>query len=362
MLNIACDCCNNKVQSLIDVYDIKEDDYLLICEDCINENDNIFWCAYHGRYEKVNNTNAIYEISNDYGTICKDAYLTDDDFYCCDCCGNYFHTDDMFEFGYEILCSECYEAQNVISEYHSHDYDEFLEDDFEDTDQFYGIELEVEVFNKPIEVAKEIETIIDGELFMEYDGSLANGLEIISKPFSYNYMVNHLSTTLKDLCNTLEGEINTERPCGMHIHITKQSYEHMMNLVYLVEYYQTELTILSNRKGKDLKRWASFLIDIENHSLLSKNIINAEFDNTYRYFAVNCSNSDTVEVRIFATTNDVKEILGRVELIHNLSEYAKENEIDFNNMPSFINIATYKEDRYVSYILGKYNLLKPLAI
>jgi len=361
MLNkLKCELCGNEIAngSHKIVYDINNHEELVVCIECVRRDYDIFYCDGHERLEYDTEYSSI-EVEN-YGVICESLYVNSNEFHFCDECERCFHENDLVENEYGYFCEECDDILNGIPQYHSHNYNEFLTTDKDNENTtLFGVELEVETYTSPKGVYEEIKDIIEDEFYVEKDGSLINGFEIISKPFSYNYMVENLENTFEELADELESYINSDTNSnGMHIHMTKKNYKHTFNMVCLVEYYQKELTIISNREGRSLKRWAKFLIDIQNHDLLSENMINCEFDDDYRYLALNISNTNTIELRIFNFTNDDKEILGRIELASNMYAWAEENQINnFKNMPNFIDVATYKTNNYVSYILEKYGML-----
>lgn len=355
-----CECCNNLVEGTeCKIYKVESEQIVSICDDCKNS-EQIFYCSAHNRFELAKEIYR-YEVEN-FGNICEVAYVNDE-FYCCDKCNKIYHINDLIEYSSGYICREC---DDGLPEYHTHEYTNFLTTENEATNQYYGIELEIEC-NKDSKVkpiTQSIVPIIENEFVLERDYSLKNGFEMISYPFSYDYMMTNLESTLKELYENLESSINKEsNTAGMHIHLTRQNYRHAFNMVCLIEYYQRELTILSNREGSRLKRWAKFLTDKFDHDLLSERMIESYYDNKDRYVACNVSNKHTIEIRIFNATDDYKEILGRIEIISNLSEYAKENSIDnFMDMPNFYEIATYKYNSgYGEYVLNKYNLGKKIC-
>lgn len=361
MLNkLKCELCGNEIVNgnHKTVYDINNHEELVVCRECVRISYDIFYCDGHERLEYDIEYSPI-EVEN-YGTICESLFVNSNEFHFCNECDRCFHENDLIENEYGYFCEECDEILNGIPQYHSHNYNEFLTTDKDNEDTtLFGVELEVETYTSPKGVYEEIKDIIEDEFYVEKDGSLINGFEIISKPFSYNYMVENLENTFEELADELENYINSDTNSnGMHIHMTRKNYKHTFNMVCLVEYYQAELTTLANREGRSLKRWAKFLIDIQDHNLLSENMINYEIDDEYRYLALNISNTNTLELRIFKATNDDKEILGRIELVANMYAWAEENQINnFKNMPNFIDVATYKTNNYVSYILEKYGML-----
>lgn len=359
---LKCEFCGNEIVngSHKTVYDVNNHEELVVCRECVRASYDIFYCDGHERLE--------YDIEyspidiEDYGTICESLYVNSDEFHFCNECDRCFHENDLIEDEYGYFCEECNEMLNGIPQYHSHSYNEFLTTNKDDENTtLFGVELEVECDEEftPKSVYENVEDIIKDDFYVEKDGSLINGFEIISKPFSYNYMVENLENTFEELTKKLQYQINNKATSnGMHIHMSKLNEKHTFNMVCVTEYYQAELTTLANREGRSLKRWAKFLIDIQDHNLLSENMINYEIDDDFRYLALNISNTNTLELRIFNSTNDDKEILGRIELVANMYAWAEENQINnFKNMPNFIDVATYKTNNYVSYILEKYGML-----
>lgn len=359
--NLKCEICGNEIAngSHKIVYDVNNDEELVVCIECVRRDYDIFYCDGHERLEYDTEYSPI-EVEN-YGTVCESLYVNSSEFHFCDECERCFHENDLVENEYGYFCEECDEILNGIPQYHSHDYNEFLTTDKDDENTtLFGVELEVETYTSPKGVYEEIKDIIEDEFYVEKDGSLINGFEIISKPFSYNYMVENLENTFEELTDELENYINSDTNSnGMHIHMTKKNRQHEVYMVALTEYYQKELTIISNREGKQLKRWAKFLFEKEDKDLLNLRMIESEMDD-YRYFACNTSNTDTIEVRIFKSTNDYKMILGYVEIVANMCAYALENKIeeDLSNMPSFTEIATYKYNNgYAEYVLNNFGML-----
>ena len=336
--NLKCELCGNEIVngSHKTVYDINNHEELVVCIECVRGN---------------------------YDTICESLYVNSSEFHFCDECERCFHENDLVENENGYFCEECNDMLNGIPHYHSHNYNEFLTTDKDNENTtLFGVELEVECDEEftPKSVYENVEDIIEDEFYVEKDSSLINGFEIISKPFSYNYMVENLEDTFKELTKKLQYQINNKATSnGIHIHMTKKNYQHEVYMVALTEYYQKELTIISNREGKQLKRWAKFLFEKEDKDLLNLRMIENEMDN-YRYFACNTSNTNTIEIRIFKSTNDYKMILGYVEIVANMCAYALENKIeeDLSNMPSFIEIATYKYNNgYAEYVLNNFGML-----
>jgi hypothetical protein len=128
--------------------------------------------------------------------------------------------------------------------------------------------------------------------------------------------------------------------------------------MFLVEYFKEELKTMAKRDEKQLKRWAPFYTEgIEKAEfdidMFDKFYEMVEDDNESRYQALNITNCHTNEFRIFKGGMDALEIKARVELCHNFAQYSMHESINIDNMPSFIEVATYCDNNYVTDYLHR---------
>lgn len=368
-----CEDCFNENYSYCDYCgDIElRDDLLwlegnctLVCEHCADHNSNIIWCEEHDCYEYQDYEDII--ILANGNTICRDAFDWGDYFFCEDC-EQYFHIDYACysEMDECYFCEDCIgdHVSEYISEYHDHDYDEFKmtdEDEENNNKLFFGIELEIEANhrNNHDNLASEILNLTDDFVF-EQDGSLNNGFEIISMPFSRNYMKETLEDTLKDMLKTINNHnYEGKNTCGLHFHISYEAIESIPNLLKIVEYYKEELTILSRREESSLNRWSSFYTkNFDKEEITEEMIEEIVDDYQSRYHAINLDNNYTVEFRIFKSTTDHKTLMATWELVNNIVAYANDHEVELNSMPSFYEIATYQENNYIENYMETMGLL-----
>lgn len=242
---------------------------------------------------------------------------------------------------------------------------------------YYGIELEVEFDDYKVqvhrvadeddysecdeddenwrinEILNDFSKITDGLFIYEADGSLANGVEFISRPCSYAFWKSE--STVKMLKEGLEflrskGAMVTQPDSnGMHIHISKKFFDFgeatrkNPQLAYegfdwLFQKFQPELEKLGGRKytqycesrTEKLKRslnennWClhNYAVDAEIKCTLKKGGIIPRGDH---YSAVN-STPKTIEARIFKSTTDYKEVLANIELVRNFAHAVRDNE------------------------------------
>ena len=348
-----CDFCGNAVH--IEEVETVEG-YEVCCRDCLENNENIFYCEHHERYEYSEDK---YQI-DDGDFICWDA-IELGYYYICEDCGLVQYKDYAYwcESDGCNYCEECYinhQDNNKIKSYHEHE-DEY-EHNFRSTNQdkneklYFGMELEVENvndFNHNEDLAEELLKISNNFVF-EDDGSLNNGFEIISYPFTKNYMKDNLEKDIIKMLKTVKNfGFDSLDTCGLHFHISSNAVKDETNLVLLVEYFKEELTIFSERKKENISRWSKFYTEGMEKEEITKEIIQNKIDECLsRYRAVNLDNFNTIEFRIFKGTTDYKKLLATWELVNNMVLYSNNNELDINNMPTFEAVATYKENNYIS--------------
>ena len=336
-----------------------EENCTLVCEHCTEHNDNIIWCEDHDRYEYQEDDDII-TLANG-NTICRDAFEYGDYFFCEDC-EEYFHIDyacysEMDECYY---CEDCIgdHVSEYISEYHDHDYDEFKmtdEDEENDNKLFFGMELEIEANhrNNHDNLAEAILNLTDDFVF-EQDGSLNNGFEIISMPFSKNYMKETLEDDLYAMLQTInKHNYEGKNTCGLHFHVSYDAIRSIPNLLKIVEFYKEELTILSRREESSLNRWSPFYTkNFDKEEITNEMIEEIVDDYQSRYHAINLDNNYTVEFRIFKSTTDHKTLMATWELVNNIVAYANDYDVELKSMPSFEEIATYQENNYIGEYMG----------
>lgn len=210
----------------------------------------------------------------------------------------------------------------------------------EKTNLTIGFELEVENFGSKDndEVAGAVKSMLDGFVAIERDGSLNNGFEIISHPFTRKYFET-IKPELKevfDYLNTINFKGDETQTAGLHIHINKmafgedcnQNIKNINKLFLFFETYKDELIKFSRRQADRLNRWACFFSDAyeartarENEKKIkSLNFINDNKETRERYRAINLTNSKTVEIRIFKSSLNFETFCGTLELVFSIME------------------------------------------
>jgi len=350
----------------------------IMCNDCLNE-----------KYEicnKCNNYHLKSEfVDNDLGHYCSNC-IAFNTFECSICNKLHWTTEKCYIKSYICICKECanlkYNQCSICGKWtlktdtenyclNCHACSRCCRCDFkgingysfkpspiffgtDKDDLFFGSELEVDY--KGSRYSSDIEQFSinlhnkfnqDKFFYNKSDGSLNNGLEIVSHPFSINYMLEKKEHFAKMFEYILDNDYDSDNTstCGLHFHLSKKAFtcEQTEDFMFLIEKYKKEIDTFSRRHG-DL-HWCQFRTN--NYIAVDKKSIVDTIKNTddgSRYRAVNLNNDNTIEVRIFKGTLNIDTYLASLELCYNLYCITKDNQdiekISFNDI---ININDYKE-------------------
>lgn len=277
----------------------------------------------------------------------------------------------------EILETHLFIYDRYYRRYHTDEHDDFksaiLRLPNEHPYLYYGIEVEVEFDDGDVciydngdyddeddddnwkinEILNKFSDITEGMFVYEKDGSLNNGVELISRPTSYAYW------THKDTVEKLKKGFEYlreqgalwEQPNrnGMHIHISNKFFEHgemkstpqdaMQGFDWLFQKFQTEIEALGGREYTDYcESKASKLRKSLEDNCYARNF-NADVKVACKlkkggripcgdhYSAVNLSGA-TLEARVFKSTTDYKQIMANIELVRNFAHAVRDNNID----------------------------------
>lgn len=263
---------------------------------------------------------------------------------------------------------------------------------------YYGIELEVEFDSGEVsvldndddyydeddrETSSDMERILerfseitDGLFVYERDGSLDNGVEMISRPCSYAYWTSE--DTVKKLKEGLEYLVDNgayvDQPTsnGMHIHISRKFFDNgnthlacrgeaYKSFDWIFQKFQPEFEKLGGRKythfceskadklAKNLKedarfRYSSYGVDIEMKATLKKG---GEVGCDH-YCSVNLGGR-TIETRIFKSTTDYKQVLANIEIVRNIAHAVREENIE----KSLDDLLHTKDNLYLDDLIRK---------
>lgn len=250
----------------------------------------------------------------------------------CEGCGDHFPTDDMIwdEEGYCWYCCDCAEP-HVSAEIHSYNYTPrltFFGGEGVENPLFFGTELETDSGSSRRSYARALASIegFSEHFYMKNDGSLCDGIEIVSHPMTLAYhdsirgIYEHIGAAAR-----ANGFVSHDSGnCGLHVHGSSSFFGRSKvvqdackyKLMRLFQRFERQLTTFSRRTSD---RWCHYATsadyepkkDVVNvrdasgimgePSVLAKSRNFVDYDRD-KYRAVNILHPNTVEIRIFNGT------------------------------------------------------------
>ena len=350
----TCDRCGE----IVPINDAREYDGEYFCEDCFDE---IFTtCAWCGDIVPVDYAFFYEEDEQHYCERCINNHfvrcdncgelvherdiLTDgtmilcnicrDDFYVCDNCGNFVHADDVYydEDSGDYYCPTCWH-DNYNSDILNYDYSPYPEFYGESHNGFYmGVELEIDGGGEDNNNAIRIKDIMGEVVYIKHDGSLKDGLEIVTHPATLEYHRHNMKwkQVLKEVRN-MGYKSHDAGTCGLHVHMSRRAFGsceteidlNTMKLLYLFEKFWNQFVKFSRRTEEQLNRWAArYGLTAPLNSLLNT------AKGAGRYHAVNLQPTYTIELRLFRGTLKYNTLIATLEFCQYLYDTVMRNDIE----------------------------------
>ena len=210
----------------------------------------------------------------------------------------------------------------------------------EEDELHFGVELECDDGDDVDECVYDLSSI-SGKHICKYDGSLNDGLELVTQPMTlkyhmYKYPWYDISQTILDY-GFRSDQAST---CGMHIHVDKCYFEDSqraaVELSYIINKFISQLINFSRRFDSQMS-WCK-VMHVDEDSLRNYRDTYVDMD-VERYRAINVQNSYTIEFRLWKGTLNVKTIMATLQMTQVLCDIVKENS---GNIEYFKNL-TWKD-------------------
>lgn len=313
--------------------DCMDEDYFL-CDSCdeyclnnsgsvnVHDGDTICEVCYDSSYHTCENCSDVFADSDitqhDGNSYCESCF--DDLFIECDSCGEFIDRDYAYCNDNGYYCEDCYPGDNV----ELHDYSYTPDYSFYGTtteNLYFGIELEIENEGDSGYLSDINET--SRVLYAKSDGSLDNGIEIVSHPTTFDYFNENFNIVWKPILDSKNHGFRSYNTttCGIHIHISKKAFSTLHLYKFMKFFYSNDMFIrtISQRNTERMDEWA-------NNGATGDNIIQKAKNkkgNKNRYSAINLQPHSTVEVRIFRGTLDAVSFRKNIEFLHALYQFTK---------------------------------------
>ena len=323
----------------------------VVCTDCVER-----YTTTCDRCGAIIWTNDSY--GDDYTSLCCNCY--ENHYTRCSCCDALLHEDDAYHLDGYDYCSDCYRDE-VDKNRSIHDYGYKPDPIFygDDSDRYFGVELEIDGAGKDSDNADEILAIANNDeekIYIKGDGSLDDGLEIVSHPMSLEYHKQFQWGNIMKKAIYLGYRSHQTSTCGLHVHVNRsclgdtQDEQELVisHILYFVEHHWNELLKFSRRSEYSMNRWAArYGYEKTGREILDK----AKKGNNGRYAAVNLMNYATIEFRMFRGTLKLNTLIATFELVNAIIETAlnyTEDELHEMSWSDFVQ--TLKEPELITYL------------
>ena len=289
---IYCSHCG----SFIDTDDYEEFNGEILCSDCIDNFTSVCDCCGERIWSEDT-------YGDEYTTLCYHCY--NNHYTRCEECDSIIHNDDAYEYDNGYFCHECY--QRIRKNAAIHEYSYKPEPIFYgDSNRYFGVELEIDGAGKDDDYAEELLDIAnmrEDHVYIKTDGSLDDGMEIVTHPMSLEYHKDFCWDKIMHHAVFLGYRSHQTSTCGLHVHVNRNSFaksreeqdEVISRILYFVEHHWNEMLKFSRRSEYAMNRWAA-RYGYENSP---KAIMDKAKKNYGRYVAVNLCNYHTIEFRLF---------------------------------------------------------------
>ena len=297
-----------------------------LCVECLDNHTFLCDCC-HERFWNDDQ-------SGDYDTPlcegCYDSYYTRCEQCHCVISRDYANYEAGDEDGDYPYCDSCFDSNGDGRYLHDYSYKP-LPIFYGEGNRYFGVELEIDNGGKENENAETITrlaNISDDNIYIKTDGSLDDGLEIVTHPMTLAYHMSNMPwSDILDKSLELGYQSHKTSTCGLHIHINRDSFganpkeqdESIGRILFMVERFWSELLRFSRRTERQIQQWANRYGYKDNPSQI---LDHAKQGGRGRYAAVNITNWNTIEFRLFRGTLKYNTLIATLQLVNEICDVA----------------------------------------
>lgn len=313
----CCDDCGTYVMRS-DINEVSGGNY--VCDRCL---DNYVKCYECDVYHPIENTNYLENLDINVCVRCFDRYYA-----YCDRCEAYYHINNSCN------CEEEEEYNTIHNYSYKPDAIFYRLKELKKKTLFLGIELETENFSGSLystnEIAEKVQSLTSF-IYLKEDGSLTNGFEIVSHPFSWNWYRKNKSIFSKILSTLRDSKFRSYQSgnCGLHIHLTRNYFTNL-EVYKIVKFFECEkdfITSLSQRNNGSTHYCQK---NIDNPKYIAKNKYGSD-----RYRECNLTNCETIEFRFFRGTTNEASFLKAIQFCFSFTNWIKQASLNDINKKSY---------------------------
>lgn len=316
-----CECCEQ--YKLEDVLHTIHDSGEVVCEDCLGD---YYYCDCCNEYF----ADSGYGISDNDRYICEhcadwNGYHVCDDCGCISNDGSYDESDDYW------YCHSCYDRNCSTHDYGYKPMPYFHRTSSENRSGrllYLGVELEVDDGDNKRCVSSEYS---EDDVYCKHDGSLGEyGFEIVSHPRTLNSHKQWEWRSVMQTCRNNSYTSHDAGTCGLHIHVNRDFFDDDESaaakiIILLDRFWDTFFVPFSRRTSYQLRDWANRPREEEVVKALDDDDVRRwkmSCAKSGRYKALNLTNENTIEFRLFRGTLKYSTFMATLELVDGICRYA----------------------------------------
>lgn len=275
----------------------------------------------------------------------------------CTGCGRFLNTTEE-AYAYvngKLYCGKCFKERFEIHEY-SYKPDPIFYG--EENSLFMGVEVEMDKGGCYYENVLEILKLANAEgdyCYCKKDSSLSEGIELVSHPMTLDF---HKSFCWKDIFKkavSLGYRSHQTSTCGLHIHVNRDFFgktveeqdDAIARIIYFVESHWYEMVKFSRRTESQIEEWC----DRTGRCTTPKETLDNAKIGGSRYVAVNLTNKNTIEFRLFRGTLKYNTFIATLQFVNRICKMAIErtdNDIEELSWNDFM--AEITEPELIQYL------------
>ena len=187
-------------------------------------------------------------------------------------CGHLVHTDDLHYLNDdddEGYCDNCYHSHGpnrAVQSYYYKPEPIF----YGEGNRYFGVELEIDEGGERDDRACQLMGIANGNglehLYIKHDGSLDNGMELVSHPMTLDYHRDEMPwASILTEAVRMGYTSHQAQTCGLHVHINRNALgeteaaqeDVVARILFFVENHWNELLRFSRRTRSQMEQWAA---------------------------------------------------------------------------------------------------------
>ena len=347
-----------------------------LCESCAGE--HTFWC--NACDERRLTENSVY-IDSENETVCQVCF--EETYSECGDCEEMFNNDSVHYCSDDdaYLCEGCHpdyretpsrptisspERSVVIHNYTFKPEPHYFTLGMNERNRIHrnlfmcGVETEVEVpdtLDKRLIAKSIMDSDTAGLFYMKSDSSISYGFEIVSHPFSYDWMKENREAFEPMFALRKMGVKSYNTPnCGVHVHMSRQAFTkfHLLKFCTMFFKYHDFVFRMSRRNQSSFERYSNDSPSIVWVKKLIKQNRGVGGDRNI----LNLASGVTIECRLFKGTLNPRGWYGNIEFLKSMYEFTKETGLKDVTPGNYASWVRAHASEYQNY-LGTYGMVLP---